>query len=400
MDNSRYHYMDNLRALAMFAGVIFHLGLAYSPLMHNLWLVADPVKASWIDPFLFWLHTFRMPLFFLIAGFFAALLIDKKGLSGFLKNRAVRLALPFVLFLPLVYVCFFYVFKIGINDIENIPPFMQLAKTGQLPNDKATTAHLWFIYNLLMFCAGYALLVRLGVFTWLNKTLDLTETSYQIILIVLLPLAVIPALYSQIAPFPAPEFIQPELWSFGFYGLIFLAGALIYQNPQLINTLYHWRWYLLLTAVAAYSLFYLRIPSHISLAEIREMVINGPDIPTGKEQLITVTLQAFASIYFTLYSLVFGYQLLNKQSEWSRYLADSSYWVYIIHVPLLAFIQLYLIDSNAPIAVKFLIALVSVFGLSLISYSLLIRPTWFGRMLNGKRQPPIVESTNTNLPAN
>ncbi len=29
----RLHYMDQLRALAMLAGVVFHAALAYSPLM-------------------------------------------------------------------------------------------------------------------------------------------------------------------------------------------------------------------------------------------------------------------------------------------------------------------------------------------------------------------------------
>ena len=37
----RIHAMDNLRALAMLAGVVFHAALAYSPLMHMIWPPAD-----------------------------------------------------------------------------------------------------------------------------------------------------------------------------------------------------------------------------------------------------------------------------------------------------------------------------------------------------------------------
>lgn len=33
----RYQYLDNLRALAMIAGVFFHVSLVYSLMLHNLW---------------------------------------------------------------------------------------------------------------------------------------------------------------------------------------------------------------------------------------------------------------------------------------------------------------------------------------------------------------------------
>ena len=39
--NARFHYMDNLRALAMLTGVVFHGALAYSVLAHPFWPTAD-----------------------------------------------------------------------------------------------------------------------------------------------------------------------------------------------------------------------------------------------------------------------------------------------------------------------------------------------------------------------
>ena len=39
--HGRLPAMDNLRALAMLAGVVFHAALAYSPLMHPIWPLAD-----------------------------------------------------------------------------------------------------------------------------------------------------------------------------------------------------------------------------------------------------------------------------------------------------------------------------------------------------------------------
>ena len=98
----RLHYMDHLRALAMLAGVVFHAALAYSPLMHPIWPTADTGRSIVVDGAAWFLHLFRMPLFFVVTGFFAAWLVARRGLGGLFRNRCARVLLPLLLFLPLV----------------------------------------------------------------------------------------------------------------------------------------------------------------------------------------------------------------------------------------------------------------------------------------------------------
>jgi len=57
-----------------------------------------------MDVLLTYIHSFRMPTFFLTAGFFAAMLYRKKGLAETLRNRAGRILLPFVIFWPILYI--------------------------------------------------------------------------------------------------------------------------------------------------------------------------------------------------------------------------------------------------------------------------------------------------------
>ena len=78
-NDDRVHYMDNLRALAMLAGVVFHAALAYSPFIHNYWPTAYAASSRLVDVLAWFVHLFRMPLFFPIAGFFAALLVRRHG---------------------------------------------------------------------------------------------------------------------------------------------------------------------------------------------------------------------------------------------------------------------------------------------------------------------------------
>src|SRR5207244_1314892 len=84
------------------AGVLFHAALAYSPLAHPFFPTADRAQSPIVDVFAWFVHLFRMPLFFVVGGFFAARLVAARGIGGLFANRLRRIALPFVLFLPLV----------------------------------------------------------------------------------------------------------------------------------------------------------------------------------------------------------------------------------------------------------------------------------------------------------
>ena len=65
-----------------------------------------------------------------------------------------------------------------------------------------------------------------------------------------------------------------------------------------------------------------------------------------------------------------------------RWLADASYWVYLVHLPLLFAIQYRLLDVQMHWGAKFAIATLST--LAFASYQVLVRYTPIGRLLNGK----------------
>lgn len=67
-----------------------------------------------------------------------------------------------------------------------------------------------------------------------------------------------------------------------------------------------------------------------------------------------------------------------------RWLADASYWVYLVHLPLLFAIQYRLLDVQMHWGAKFAIATLSTLALSFASYQVLVRHTPIGRLLNGK----------------
>ena len=99
-ESKRVHYLDNLRALAMLLGLYLHGALAYAEPSRSIWLASNPNGSIAIDASIWWIHLFRMSVFYLLSGYFAKLVIERKGLKKFIHNRAIRVALPFILFYP------------------------------------------------------------------------------------------------------------------------------------------------------------------------------------------------------------------------------------------------------------------------------------------------------------
>src|SRR3982751_3507254 len=90
----RYHALDSLRAVMMLLGIYLHVVVAYSN--SGGWPYKQKELISSLNWSLSLIHTFRMPLFYVMAGFFGALLYDRRGLREFLENRMKRVLLPFI----------------------------------------------------------------------------------------------------------------------------------------------------------------------------------------------------------------------------------------------------------------------------------------------------------------
>lgn len=86
-----------------------------------------------------------------------------------------------------------------------------------------------------------------------------------------------------------------------------------------------------------------------------------------------------------------------------RYLADASYWMYLIHMPILLACEVLVAGSPLPIIVKLLFTLTVTFAILLVSYHFLVRSTWLGKWLNGRRHPfrwnPLASTASSSLAA-
>jgi peptidoglycan/LPS O-acetylase OafA/YrhL len=97
----------------------------------------------------------------------------------------------------------------------------------------------------------------------------------------------------------------------------------------------------------------------------------------------------FASMMwcFALGFLGWFTRFFKQSCPWVRYVADASYWVYLVHLPLVVALQVAVGRVALPWPVKYAIILGVAIPLLFGSYHYLVRCTFIGAQLNGHRYP-------------
>ena len=160
----RFHALDATRAFALLLGVVFHAAGSFVPSPSGAAIV-DASASSGFYWFFSTSHTFRMQLFFLIAGFFGHLLYHRRGCYGFARHRLLRIGLPFAvgwfILFPLVLAAYVTGMNVSGGNLVELPLpllFTLMFKQGLMFVPRSvgglfSLSHLWFLYYLLWLCA-------------------------------------------------------------------------------------------------------------------------------------------------------------------------------------------------------------------------------------------------------
>lgn len=376
----RLHYLDNIRALAMLLGIILHAALAYSPMVNGVWLTANSTNSVFFDVVFVVVHTFRMPLFFLVSGYFALLLIEKRNLKGFIINRVKRILLPFIIFFPLALVAVFVTVGWALDTMQTNVPILDYIITKPPEQVGIDTMHLWFLLNLFFFCLFLAILMW-SMPKLVVKVFSLVTVKHVLLL---LPVLMIPALLTvPSVPHTPPSKLYPQLWSFGFFGLFFLLGCVIRYRAELLDEIAQFAVIIWVVGVTSCVSFYYLLPEPLLTAEAIAQMQTG--ISFSWHYLGLVLLEAIAAVYLSLALLLLARRYLSQPNKVMKYFMDAAYWIYIIHIPLLFWFQFLIIDSAMNIAFKFILSSGVVLLIGALSYQVLVRNTLIGKLLNGNQ---------------
>ena len=364
----------------MLLGIYLHAAVAYSE--HGSWPWKDGSSTSLFDISLGLIHLFRMPSFYVMAGFFAALLLERHGTARFLRNRAVRILIPFVvgwaILFPLVRAL--AITATHLDEPAGIPGhFLQFFTSGEVLR-RLDPMHLWFLEYLLIF---YAIaLIAMPVARRLPAVVGRIDQIFRAVTIsplgpfVLADISFVTLLGMPQGAIDDPSGFVPNGKIVVAYSVFFGCGWLLWRNADLLPALRRPRRTVIflvlgtVTAMLGYLIWYLMDAS-------------------ASKTLVGVLASAWC-LAASMWLFVFGFiglflSVVAQPVPWIRYLADSSYWLYLVHMPVLLGFQIAVAGSGWPPAGKALVVLVASVATLLVSYHFLVRPTWVGAILNGRR---------------
>ncbi len=375
--SERYSSFDALRGAMMALGIVIHSATAYSTLP-DVWWIKDPQTSKWLDAVILFLHTFRLPAFFVMAGFFAALLVEKRGWQRMIENRMMRLGLPMILgillvWTPLRLTSVYYYFAGKGRDAW--PQLMDWLQRGRLSED-IEPGHFWFLETLI-WVTLLALVFRRGLARLDGKWFErLMRTHLSILPLTLATGATL--LISEFGILDTPHDFSPHWHIVAAYSVFYSFGWGMYMHREALCLMKRFGWKEIVLAVL------LIVPA---LAAIEtQLAARGTRV--WGAYTATALLSA-AMGWLAIYGLI-GIFLRRFQSEDRRvrYLSDSAYWMYVMHPVVLLTIQVPMMGLGWSPWVKFLIGIVYAVPVLLLTYDRLARPTWVGLVLNGKRMEP------------
>ena len=356
--------IDLLRVVACYLGFPLHSAAIFGH--HTLYHVKNAIQSAAFDAVADFLHQWRMPLFFLIAGWSAFTVLARRSNGTFLRERLDRLLVPVafgvILFCPIMK----YIERRGGIDLRPSGPQaggdFTLSFLEFLPRffgnlNQFSWSHLWFLIYLLVFSVVWLPLLRRMA----------RMTALEAAAWIYLPL--LPLILVQITLRPVFG-DYPNLYSdwanLTFYSVFFLAGAMLACHAALEEAVRcRWPW-LGALALVAYA---------------GRTAIDQP--------VLRDVFGAVVAWGFVLALLGFARRWQEGDGPAVRYLRDSALPIYVLHNFAVVALGAWVVGLSLSLPVKFAAVLAGSVVVTLATYHVLVRRSLLLRRLCGMRLLPV-----------
>jgi len=392
-ESSRLDHLDATRAFALVLGVVFHASLSFTPVFMG-WAVQDVSTSPLVAKFMTISHSFRMETFFLLAGFFSHLTFHRKGATDFVRSRLLRVVVPFVfgwfLLRPLL-VSGWIMGSASLRGDVDVWAGLRggFQSLSTLPAGIFTGSHLWFLYYLAMITALALILRGLVAATGSWHVNILRRADVVVAWLAQSPLSVLALAVPTAATLWFMRFwgmdtpdqsLRPHFPALIIYGGFFGLGWMLDRQRELISRLARLtpgRW-----LAAGFG-----ITAILLLGDIE----RDPAHPRHVAAHVAFAL-GYAVTMWSLVLLTIGVfqKLCSRPNAWVRYVADSSYWMYLIHLPVVIWLQVAVAELPLHWSLKLAFISTATIALALLTYDLFVRSTFIGWVLNGRRRDRVM----------
>lgn len=378
----RRHELDWLRTTAVFGLIPFHTGIIFTTGSYDY--VKNTQPSAVIDALTAFVSLWGIPLLFLVSGGASRYALSARGVARYLNERVMRLLIPFAFGMLLIVPLQIY---IGLLSAPTPPPSLPAfylgflltllgVLTGHFPPGPEWIGHLWFIPPLMVFSAlavPFARLLRTPrgqrAFGWLAST----QSGMVALVVFGAPLAtvqLITQLGAALFPNIATSFATSTTGIVG-YLIFFLAGYVIYLDERLLVVMRRHAWPALMLGALGWLM--------IAFVAPHWYPDNAPVL------MASAVARGYCAWWWVVGILGLALRYLQFTTPAVEYLSRAAYPVYMIHMPILSFIALWIVRLDMNLWLKFGAITILALAASLAIYDLLIRRVGVLRLLFGLR---------------
>jgi hypothetical protein len=293
-----------------------------------------------------------MGAFFLLAGYFTPGSYDRREPGSFVVGKLVRLGIPLVLF----YFVLNPISRLGwwlmppeLTGITNPPTW------GSYPR-MIGVGPLWFIILLLVFSLGYVVWRMLTGNQISSSTDEPSQPSYLGMGVWVLALAGISYLIRMVIPIGQAVWEFPTLAYLPQYLGFFVVGTVAYRRnwfrtvPSSMGIVG-----LVAALISSVVLFPLAFSGRLFSLELTEAMTSAMGNGHWRSAVYALWDSIFA-VGLCLGAITVFRRFFNAESRFGRFLAQHSYAVYVIHIPVIVFLAWTLRGMALPSLLKFVVA--------------------------------------------
>jgi glucan biosynthesis protein C len=377
---NRLHYLDTIRGLLMSLGVVVHAGLLY-----RHWVPHEVAFLSGL---------FRMKLFVIIAGYFAALLVARRGVGRVQKERLIRFGVPFaagIILLNPIANYFYYLTSVG--DISVIgffstPPAWTksgFAWAGKLPTFMSWHSQYWFLLVVLAYCCMLPLFKLVADSKIVRQRISWLVDDQRPVWLCGVVLSICSALglgamrgahlftTQQFLGSSPLNFLAQSTWLYMPY---FLLGMLAFNNAKLFDRLHEVRWLQVCVSVLILAI------TRVIYADLKA------SYGMGAAEAVEHFASGLAGFWLSVIVLSFFRKVGDRPSPLTKYLSDASYTVFVFHIVVLSILQYMFLSAGISGFAMYLALMITAFMICLLIHLSLISRSPIAKLLfNGANLP-------------
>ncbi|MBZ5594102.1 MAG: acyltransferase family protein [Acidobacteriia bacterium] len=360
---ARLAFIDNLRWLMIVLVITMHAAVTYSNMgrwYYNEKAQLDLGSRLFFTTYQVWLQAFFMGFLFFIAGYFVPSAFDRKGSVRFLRDRAVRLGIPSLVYMLVIGPATIYYLLVTKQPGYSFAAFWAHYTIGPSIR-QGGTGPMWFCVALLIFCAAYAA-VRVIASPSAGREEWLPGNRHVVLFIMAIATATF--LVRTVQPIGTAIW-NMQLCFFSQYVLLFIAGLHACRHGWLLLIPHRFgmRWLGLSLGGGAVAWFALLITAVRMHWETKSF-----DGGSHWQSAVLCAWESFFCVGVCLGLIVVFREGFNAQGRSARFLSGNAFAVYVFHPPVVIAAALALRGFHAPPVAKFAvvsaIAAVVTFGVA------------------------------------